>query len=408
MPKFSYVARNSSGEKLSGVEEGGNQDEIVGRLQAKGLIVINTTILEKKDILSLTAGQARRAFKRNRITSEDRVLFCRQFATLLGAGITIIKSLQVIKEQVASRMFYHILGDLQKKMEEGLSFHEAMAKHPVVFSELWVNLVESGEASGNLALVLDRLASYLERNAAFKRKIVSALAYPAILMFVGTAAIVVLTVKIIPTFAQLFGQFNLKLPILTQVIVNISGVVTKYILFIIAGSVVGFFLFQGFIKTKAGRMQYEKFLLSLPVFGEFFRTISVERFTSEMTTLTESGVPILYSLEIVERSVNNRTLGEIIKKVKEDVREGKPLSQSLRESGYFDPMVVQMISIGEEIGELSNMFKRLNVFYQDYIETFLGRFTAMFEPIMLIFMGLVIGVMVVGMFLPIFQLSQIR
>ncbi|MDI6758792.1 MAG: type II secretion system F family protein [Candidatus Omnitrophota bacterium] len=407
MPKFFYIAKDKFGEKVNGTEEGISQDEIASRLQARDLLVITITS-EEKSVLSSAPDLAKRVFKRNRITNDDRVLFCRQLATLLGAGITILKSVQVIKEQVPSKSFYDALGDLQKRMEAGETFHSAMSKHPKVFSEMWVNLAESGEASGNLGMVLDRLASYLERSAAFKKKIISALAYPSILAFAGTGAILILNVKIIPTFTQLFKQFNLTLPFLTQIIVVISNITTKYFGWLIGCLIVGYFFLQKVLKTKQGRMVFERFLLSLPVFGEFFRVLAVERFTSEMTTLSESGVPILYSLEIVERSVGNLILGEIIKKIKEGVREGKTLSEPLQKSGFFDPMAIQLIGIGEEIGELSNMFKRLNSFYRDYIDTFLTRFTAMFEPLMLIFMGAVIGLMVLGIFLPIFQLAQIK
>jgi type IV pilus assembly protein PilC len=341
------------------------------------------------------------------VAGDDLVLFCRQLATLLGAGVTILKSLEIISQQVASRRLHNILRDLQRNMEQGLSLHEAMSKHPQVFSELWVNLVESGEAGGSLAVVLSRLASYLERNAAFKRKIISALIYPCILMLAGFGALLFLTIKIIPTFSELFKGFGIELPILTQIIMNISAFIRKYMLLILGAGIVGFYLFRTYIRSGDGRLQFENFKFKLPVFGEFFRALVVERFSSNMATLLESGVPILYSLEITEHSVDNLVMSDIIRQVKEDVRSGKSLSQPLDKSGFFEPMVTQMVAIGEEIGELSPMLKKINTFYQDYVETFLVRFTSMFEPIMLLFMGLVIGMMVVGMFLPIFRIAQI-
>jgi type IV pilus assembly protein PilC len=293
-------------------------------------------------------------------------------------------------------------------METGLSFHEAMAKHPDVFSDLWINLVESGEASGNLAMVLNRLANYLERNSIFKKKVISALIYPIILMVAAMSALLFLTIKIIPTFADLFKGFNIQLPLLTQILVGISNFIRHYMIVIFILVIVSIFMLRKYITTKPGRRNFESFLLNLPVFGEFFRVLLIERFTSEMATLVESGVPILYSLEIAEHSVGNLVLGNIISKIKDEVREGRSLAKPLERSGFFDPMAVQMVTIGEEIGELSNMFKRLNTFYQDYVDTFLTRFTSMFEPIMLVFMGIVIGIMVIGMFLPIFQISQLH
>jgi type IV pilus assembly protein PilC len=315
--------------------------------------------------------------------------------------------MNIIAQQVASRKLYQVIMSLQKNMEAGLSLHEAMANYPTVFSEMWINLVESGEASGNLAMVLSRLATYLERDAAFKKKIISALIYPAILMFAGLSALLFMSVKIIPTFAEIFKGFNIKLPFLTQVLLAFSVFIRKYGIITVVILITVIWLFRKYISTKQGKKKYQEFLLKLPGAGEFFRTLSIERFTSEMSTLVESGVPILYSLEISERSVNNAVLGDVISKIKEDVRAGKPLGQSLERSNFFDPMVVQMVNIGEEIGELSNMFKRLNAFYQEYLETFLTRFTSMFEPAMLIFMGTIIGIMVIGLFLPIFEISQV-
>ena len=364
----------------------------------------------KEALVSADAGIAPKgkfSLKHNRITSADLTLFCRQLATLLGAGVTILKSLDIISQQVSSKRLYLVINDLKKNMEAGLSFHEAMAKHPEVFSELWTHLVESGEASGNLAVVLSRLAGYLERTAAFMKKIISALIYPAILFVAGISALLFMTIKIIPTFAEIFSGFHIKMPFLTLVLIYVSKFIRGYFLLIIAGLGAGVWFFRKFISTKEGKKKYEEFLLKLPVFGEFFHTLIIERFTSEMSTLVESGVPILYSLEIAERSVDNLVLGEIIRNIKDDVRAGKYLGLSLEKSNFFDPMAVQMINIGEEIGELSNMFKRLNAFYQEYLDTFLTRFTSMFEPIMLVFIGAVIGTMVIGMFLPIFQIAQI-
>ena len=411
MPRFFYTVRNKQGKKESGSEEATNQDELISRLQSKELVVVSLISEAQEGAPGLrqdTAGKVKIRLRHYRVTGDDLVLFCRQLATLLGASVTILRSLDIISQQVSSRRLYNIIKDLRRDMEAGFSFHEAMAKHSAVFSELWINLVESGEASGNLAMVLSRLAGYLERNAAFKRKIISAVIYPVILMCAGTFALLFMTLKIIPTFAELFKGFNITLPPLTRFLVAVSGFLRSSFILIIIGIAAGVFVFRKYTATKPGRRNYEAFLFKLPVFGEFFRALVVERFTSELSTLIESGVPILYSLEIAERSVGNLTLGEIIHRIKEDVRDGKNLSQPLEKCGFFDPMTVQMVTIGEEIGELSNMFKRLNEFYQEYVDTFLVRFTAMFEPAMLVFMGIVIGVMVVGMFLPIFQISQIH
>jgi len=409
MSKFTYIARDSKGTKVTGSEEVSSQDELIGRLQLRNLVVINIIPELKEEAVTVTyqASDRQRKYRRYGVSGDDLVIFSRQLATLLGAGVTILKSLDIISKQVYSRKFYNVLKELEKHMEAGLSFHEAMSKYPKVFSELWINLVESGEASGNLAVILNRFASYLERRATFKRKVISSLIYPIILMIVGIGALLFLTVKIIPTFAELFKGFNVTLPLLTRMLIKVSFFIRKGIFSIIGMIIVLLFILRRYIKTKEGRRRFEQLQFNLPLFGEFFRSLVVERFSSEMSTLIESGVPLLYSLEITEHSVSNSVMADIVRKIKEDVRQGKPLNSSLDKSKFFEPMVIQMVAIGEEIGELPQMFKRINTFYEEYTETFLARFTSMFEPIMLIFMGMIIGLMVVGMFLPIFQISQI-
>ena len=410
MPKFYYIARNRAGVKETGIEEALTQEDAVVKIQEKGLVVVNVIPEGSETFGNPATGssvKARFKPKHGRITSEDLMFFCRQLSTLIGAGVTILMSLEIISKQVASRKLYDVSMDLKKSMEEGLSFHEALAAHPKIFSDLWINLVESGEASGNLAVVLTRLAAYLEKEAEFRNKIISALVYPAILTFVGFAALLFLSLKIIPSFTEIFKSFNITLPWLTQVLVNISDFLRKYLFLLILLSGAGIFIFKKYIKTKSGRLNFEKFQFKLPVFGEFFLAFNIEKFSSEMATLLESGVPILYSLEISGRSVNNLIMADIIRKIKDDVREGKPMRDALERSNFFEPMVIQMVSIGEETGELPQMFKRINTFYQGYCDTFLARFVTIFEPIVLVFHGGVIGVMVVGMFLPIFELSKI-
>jgi len=410
MPKYIYIARDKIGQKVSGAQDALNEEELISRLQSTDLLVVSIMLASKEGMDTLaSSNQSKIGYRTKRhggLNNADLVLFCRQLTTLLGAGITILKSLDTISKQVASQKLYKAIEALKADMEQGLSFHEALGKHPAIFSELWVNLVESGEASGNLSVVLDRLALYLERDAEFRSKMISSLIYPAILLFASLGALFFLTIKIVPAFAEVFKSFNITMPAPTQLLINLSYYTRKYMLFGAGGMVAFFVMFKRYIKTKEGRKKWEQFLFRLPVFGEFFRAINIERFSSEMSTLIESGVPILYSLEITEQSVGSVIIAGIIHDIKEDVRAGKPLSQPLEKSGFFEPMVVQMVSIGEEIGELSQMFKRINVFYQDYVETFLARFVALFEPLILIFMGVVIGLMVIGMFLPIFQLSN--
>jgi len=409
MPKFFYVAQDSAGKKSSGSIEGSTQEEATKRLADEGLTVGSLIPVHSEDTKK-TEDDSSIKIKPTKmhggIKSEDLVLFCRQLATLLGAGITILRSLQIVEPQISSKILSEAIKVLKKDMEAGLSFHKAMAKHPKVFSDLWVNLVESGEASGNLAAVLGRLASFLERGEQFKSKIISALTYPIILLTAGIGALLFMMLKILPTFMGIFQGFGMELPALTMMLMNISDFLRTKFLFIILGGGGAIYGFKAYVKTPMGRRNFEKLQFSLPVVGEFFRAVTMERFTSNMATLLESGVPILYALEISEHSVGNVILGDIIRTIKDDVREGKGIAKSMTKSGFFDGMTVQMIGVGEEIGELPAMFKKINSFYEDYSATFLERVVAMFEPLIMVFLGGVIGTMVIGMFLPIFQLSN--
>jgi len=248
MPKFFYIARDKLGKKNTGAEEAATQEEAILRLQSRDLVVVSILPEFKESGISYEViSKEKFKPKHYRITGDDLVLFCRQLATLLSAGVTILKSLDIISQQVSSRRLFEVIQALQKKMEAGLSFHESMSKYRDIFSELWVNLVESGEASGNLAMVLSRLATYLERNAGFKKKIVSALIYPTILMLVGTGALMFLTLKIIPTFSSLFKGFNVEMPFLTRLLIAFSDFLRKYLLFIIGGGIGGFFFVKKYV-----------------------------------------------------------------------------------------------------------------------------------------------------------------
>jgi len=410
MPRYFYNVRDGSGKKVAGYEDGSSREEVLGKLQGRGLIVISLSESQagvKTEGVYRAVGKTHYTKMHGGARFGDLVLLARQLATLLGAGVTILKSVEILQKQVTSHRMLAALKRTAKDMEAGLSFHEALSRHPKIFSDLWVNLVESGEASGNLPLVLGRLATYLEKKAEFRRKIISALFYPIILLSVAVGAIVFFILVIIPVFEKLYQGFNITLPLPTQILLNISAFLKKAFIFIVAAVILGIWLFKRYIATEVGRRNWEQLKFRLPLFGEFFQVSVIEGFASEMSTLIESGVPILYALEITERSVNNKTMADVVRQVKEDVRTGKSLSSPLQKSGFFSPMVVQMVTIGEEIGDLPNMFKKISIYYQEYTETFITRFASSFEPLMIVFMGAIIGTMVICMYLPIFKIASI-
>jgi type IV pilus assembly protein PilC len=410
MKKFIFTARDQQGKMITGGEEAENADALVSRLQLRGLLVTNIRIqADTEPAVSSRAGfsSVARKFSHHRIKEEDLCLFGRQLATAIGSGVPLLKSLDIINRQAASKKLFDALSIVIHDVESGLSFRDALAKHPNVFSSLWVNLVETGEASGNLPLVLERLVVYLEGRAAFKRKIVSALIYPMLLTVVAFGAIIIFLIAIVPKFVTIFEGFGKKLPTPTMILISVSNLLTRNFFFIFIAFCGILYISYQYARSKSGKARLDRFVLSAPVVKEFFRLSEIEKFASGMSTLLESGVPILFSLEIAERSSGNGVVQDIIKKVKESVREGKPLVGPMEESGFFPPMITQMVNIGEEIGELDKMFKKISAFYSEMLETKITRLTTLFEPIMIVFMGVVIGGMVISMFIPIFSIANI-
>jgi len=411
MPKFFYVVRTKDGQKKTGTEEAPDQDSLLSRLQEQDLVV-TTIINEEAEAKKEAAAKkpvfvSKSAIRRRGVRTNDLVLFARQLGTMLDAGVNLLKSLNIILRQAESEMFYQAINQVTKDVEQGTSLAVALSKHPRIFSKLWVNLIETGEASGNLPTVLSKLAHYAEMRAAFQTKIITALIYPAILFIVATGAIFFFVYKIIPTFAELFAAFRVELPAPTKFFISLSKFVQHGIIPIILGSALGLYLFRIYINTEKGKENFDILTLKLPVLGHLFRAMAIETFTSELGMLLESGVPILYALDITQHSITNKVLEKAITDIKDSVREGKSLSEPMEKSGIFPPMVVQMTSIGEEIGELPKMFDGIAKFYESFVETFITRLTLMFEPFMLVFIGGIIGFMVISMFLPIFNLSTL-
>lgn len=405
MAKFSYIARTKEGTKTTGTIEAIDRNEAIAILQRKDLVISSIAQYDVATIEKKLEKKKVKKFKHRGVRSGDLVIFARQLAMLLGAGVSLMKSLDVILKQVDSQRLHDTLFDISKEMEAGRTFKDALAKYKNIFSELWLYLVETGEASGNLPMVLDHLANYLEERQAFKRKIISALMYPCVLFFVAIGAVLFFVVKIVPTFTQILSSMNIALPLPTRILIEISNFMRKKVILILLTIFGLVFLIKKLMKFDRIRIIIEKIQLGLPIFGNFFRFMMIETFSTTMSILIESGVPIIYALDISERSQPNKIMRQIIGGVKISVREGKSFAIPLEKTDFFPPMVVQMISTGEEIGELSNMFKRIAKYYQEYLEAFVTRLAALFEPLMIVFMGVIIGAMVISIFLPILSMA---
>lgn len=408
MPRFAYIVKDKEGKTYKNVIDANNQLTVVDRLQKDGYFIVNIKELSIKSILKdKSATRKKKKFSHTKVRLQDILTFSRQLATMLEAGVTLIRSLDVIQAQVQSQQLFLIMEKVKKDVEQGGSLSLALSKHPKVFNQFWVSLVEVGEASGTIPVVLNKLAFYLEQQNAFRTHITSAIIYPSILFCVAIGAVGFFALFVGPRFEAIFKSLNADLPLITSVLLKSFSFIKTHILHIIGGIVAFIFLFKKYIQTYGGRLRWEKFIYGLPTIGDVYRIIVVERFSSQMAILIDSGVPILYALDISERLVDNHTCALIINNIKESVREGELLVQPMERSGFFPPMAIQMIHVGEETGELSKMLKHVSQFYQDEVETFMKRFGTIIEPFMLIFMGVVIGTIVVAMFLPMFNLSQL-
>ena len=401
MALFRYIARDKSGKVINEVLESASRDGLIDNLQARGLYIVSVDLAAELK----KAPKLKRRYHRG-IKAMDLIMFSRELATLLSSGVTLIKSLDILCKQTESQTLLHVVEQVKKDIEGGYTFQNALKKHPKIFTDFWIHLVETGEASGHLPLSLDQLAVYLEESAELKKKITSAMVYPVILMCVAGAAIGIFLLKIIPIFSDIFKGFNVELPLLTRIVIGVSNVVRKYFLFVAMGIGLLVFLFKQYTSREAGRMQFDALKLKLPILGPVMLEIATERFASGLSMLIKSGVPILHALDIAEKTAGNKVVEKELSGVKTAVRDGKGIAQTMQDSAIFSPLAVQMIGIGEEIGELGKMLEKIAKFYKERVATFVDRLTSMFEPLVLVFMGVVVGVLVIAMFMPIFSISS--
>ncbi len=408
MPSYLYTVKDDAGKTKTDVVQALDEDTLVKELQSEGYFIVNISPAVEK---SLFKGDKKRGadfkFDHDKTKIEDLLVLSRQLATMLQAGVTILRSLDVILAQLQSRELFVAVTKIHDDVEQGSSLSVALAKHPKIFNQFWISLAEVGEASGTMPLVLNKLAQHVEQDVAFQSAIISAMIYPMILFCVCIAAVLFFVLVVAPRFEDIFNSMHAELPLMTRCLLGTFDFIRHYLLYI-AGGVFGVFsILKTYFSTPGGQLQFEKIIYGLPVIGEITKLIIVERFAAQMAILTESGVPILYALEITGKLVDNKTCGLVVAHVRGGVREGKGMADSMMESGFFPMMAVQMIKVGEETGELGKMFKHVADFYQDNVETFMKRFGTLIEPFMLVFMATMIGTIVISIFLPLFKIGQL-
>lgn len=345
------------------------------------------------------------SFLQPKVHSSDVVVFSRQFATMIGAGLPLIQCLDILQSQQENKTFKKILKEIKENVEAGSTLAEALGKYPQTFDDLFVNMVAAGETGGMLDTILDRLSAYMEKAMKLKKQVKSAMTYPVIVLIIAVLVIGVILVFVIPVFEKMFADFGGALPAPTQIVVTLSKFVKGNILYMIGAVVAFVFAFRRFYKTEKGRVLVDGYMLKLPVFGMLLRKVAVAKFTRTLGTMVSSGVPILDALDIVARTAGNKTVESAIFKVRWAISEGQTMADPLAESGVFPSMVCQMVAVGESTGALDAMLSKIADYYDDEVDAAVDSLTSMIEPFMMVFLGVTIGGLVISMYLPIFKMA---
>jgi len=401
MMTFSYQARDASGKIISGVQDALNEDNAVTSLMSRGLMV-----------LSLTQKAAASASRKKKWTVKetDLVLFTRQLSTMIEAGISLVQAMTALYDQSdpkRQRNLRHIISDVTTRVQGGESFHESIAKHPRVFDRLFVSMVKAGEHGGLLAEILDRLAGFLEASARLRKKVKSAMTYPVIVICIAFAITTFLLVKVVPIFGEIFKDFGAKLPAPTQFLIDVSDFIRGEWYFLIVFIAGAFFGIRTFLRSTRGKQLWDRWKLRLPIFGPLIHKICMSRFSRTFAQLIRSGVPILEVLDIVGGASGNHVVETSIKGVSEDVERGDNLSVALSKKPIFPPMMLRMVSAGEATGKIDTMLEKMADFWDEEIEAMLDALTSLIEPMLIVFLGVIVGGIVIAMFLPIFKLNEV-
>ncbi|HEV8242452.1 MAG TPA: type II secretion system F family protein [Nitrospirales bacterium] len=398
MPVFAYAGK-TKGKPVTAEISAADRTAAIDQLRSQGVTV--TTIEEKKKAKSLFGE------RKQKITDKDVVIFTRQFATMINAGLPLVQCLEILATQCDNKTFGKLIGEVKMDVESGSTFADALKKQPKTFSSLYCNMVQAGEVGGALDVTLQRLANQLEKTAKLKAQIKSAMIYPSAIVGVAIIVVSVLMVFVIPIFAKMFTDFGGALPGPTLLVINVSDFMQKYIILMIIAAGAGVWGLKKYYATPAGRLQIDTLALKAPVAGDLIRKIAVAQFTRTFGTLLQSGVPIMEGLEIVARIAGNKVVENAILAARTSVGEGKSLSEPLGTTGVFPPMVVQMINVGEATGALDAMLSKIADFYDDEVDTAVAALTSLLEPMLMVFLGTVIGFIVIAMYLPIFKMASV-
>ena len=402
MPTYAWTGQARDGKSSKGTMEAASEAAVMANLRRQGV--------QAKKIKEAGKGlnaELNISFLKPKITSKDIVVFTRQFATMIDAGLPLVQCLDILSSQQENKTFKEILLQVKADVESGSTFADALKKHPKAFNELYVNLVAAGEVGGILDTILNRLAVYIEKALKLKKQVKSAMTYPVTIIGIAAVVIAVILIFVIPSFASMFADFGSTLPLPTLIVINLSNFIQDYILLIIGAIVFTIFAAKKIYATDKGRDVIDHWSLKLPIFGTLIRKVAVAKFARTLSTMISSGVPILDGLDIVRKTAGNRTVEKAIAHVSASISEGKTIAEPLKASGVFPPMVCQMIEVGEQAGALDTMLSKIADFYDDEVDDAVGNLTAMMEPLLMLFLGTTVGGLVIAMYLPIFKLAGV-
>jgi type IV pilus assembly protein PilC len=391
MPTFAYTARTLAGELKNGVIETNSRDDVVAQLRKQKLVVVKVDEEQKKK-------------RGGKIKTKDVVIFTRQFSTMINSGLPLVQALDILSKQSENPALQEVTRQVVYDVESGHTVADALRRHPKAFTDLYVNMVAAGEAGGILDTILMRLATFLEKNDALIGKVKSAMIYPLVIMSVAFIAIVVLLIFVIPVFENMFSSVNMSLPLPTRVVIELSVIVKGYWWAFLGGGFFIQFMLRRYYKTSEGQLRIDKMMLNLPVLGDMLRKSAVSRFTRTLGTLISSGVSILDGLEITAKTAGNRVIHDAIMDSRASIAGGDTISAPLQKSNVFPPMVISMIAVGEQTGGLDEMLTKIADFYDTEVDTAVGGLLSLMEPVMIVFLGVIVGGMVVAMYLPIFDM----
>jgi type IV pilus assembly protein PilC len=395
MPTFAYTARGVGGELRSATMEAASKDEVVAQLRRQRLTLVKIEDETKKKNKKL-----------GRIKTRDVVIFTRQFSTMINSGLPLVQALDILSKQTENKALSAVTRDVVFDVESGHTLADALRKHPKAFSDLYVNMVAAGEAGGILDVILMRLATFMEKNDALIRKVKGAMIYPSVILSVAGIAVATLLIFVIPVFQNMFASVGLALPLPTRIVIGMSNILRSY-WWLIGGAIAGAaVLGQRYYATPDGKLKIDRIMLNVPILGDVLRKSAVSRFTRTLGTLVSSGVSILDGLEITARTAGNRVIQDAILASRASIAGGDTIASPLSKSGVFPPMVVSMISVGEQTGGLDEMLSKIADFYDDEVDAAVSGLLAALEPLMIVFLGVVVGGMVVAMYLPIFDMMN--